>query len=198
MQRSKDGRGVASPAEHQDALLYGAGDFKLGTIVYDDMTEAQKTKFNAAAGTRERKLATLGKARRARLMDNLPALGKLTDAVKKKAKKTGRLKGLDGRSLHVRSDHAALNTLLQSGGAVVMKKALVLLSDALNEAPELAGLVAFLLNVHDEFQMETTPDLAERVGRLAADCIRLAGEHFDLKCPLAGAYDIGANWAATH
>jgi DNA polymerase I-like protein with 3'-5' exonuclease and polymerase domains len=180
------------------ALLYGAGDFKLGTIVYDDMTEKQKAAFNAMKGDRDRKLATLGKARRARLMGNLPALGKLTDAVKAKAKKQGYLRGLDGRLIHIRSEHSALNALLQGGGAVVMKKALVLLFDALNDNPNLAGRVDFVLNVHDEFQMETAPEIAKQVGQLAADSIRLAGEHFDLKCPLSGAFDIGANWAETH
>ena len=180
------------------ALLYGAGDFKLGSIVYDDMTDAQKAAFNAKKGDRERNLATLGKARRARLMTSLPALGKLTDAVKAKAKKTQTLRGLDGRILHVRSEHAALNTLLQSGGAVVMKKALVLLNDTIATSKTLAGRVAFVLNVHDEFQMETDPEIAEQVGQLAADSIRLAGEHFNLGCPLAGAYDIGRNWAETH
>lgn len=180
------------------ALLYGAGDFKIGTIVYDDMTDDQKAAFNARSGKRDRLLATLGKERRERLMAKMPALGRLTNAVKNKAKKTKTLRGLDGRVLHVRSDHAALNTLLQSGGAVVMKKALVLLDDAIANNPDLAGRVDFMLNVHDEFQMETDPELAERVGQLAADCIRLAGEHFDLRCPLAGAYDIGRNWAECH
>ena len=180
------------------ALLYGAGDFKLGTIVYDDFTDAQKHAFNAKKGDRDRNLATLGKARRARLMGSLPALEKVLSAIKARAKARGYLRGLDGRLLHIRAEHAAPNTLFQSGGAVVMKKALVLLNDTIAATPELAGRVAFVLNVHDEFQMETDPEIAEQVGRLAADSIRLAGEHFDLKCPLAGAFDIGANWAETH
>lgn len=180
------------------ALLYGAGDFKLGTIVYDDMTDAQKAKFNVATGRRERNLASLGKARRARLMSSLPALAKLTQAVKDKAKKARTLRGLDGRLLHVRSEHAALNTLLQSAGAVVMKKALVLLDGAVATTKTLVGRVYFVLNVHDEFQLETAPEIADQVGKLAADSIRLAGEHFNLGCPLAGAYAVGPNWSSTH
>lgn len=131
-------------------------------------------------------------------MEKLPAFAKLTNAVKAAAKAKKQLRGLDGRVLHVRSEHSALNTLLQSGGAVVMKKALVLLDDAIATHPTLAGNVAFLANVHDEFQMETLPDLADTLGRLAADSIRLAGEHFKLRCPLAGSYEIGANWSCTH
>jgi len=174
------------------ALIYGAGDFKLGTIVYDDMTDDQKAKFNASQGQRDRNLAKLGKARRDRLMKNLPALAKLTDAVKSAAKKRGWLRGLDGRLLHVRGQHSALNTLLQSAGAVAMKQALVILDD------QIADKALFVANVHDEWQMETTPDQADFVGRTAADAIRLAGEHFQLKCPLAGSFDVGPNWAHTH
>jgi hypothetical protein len=184
------------------ALIYGAGDFKLGCIVYEDMTDEQKAKFNSLPATvanRERALATLGKNRRKRLMDRLPALKKLTDDVKLAAKTKGFLRGLDGRLLHVRSEHAALNTLLQSGGAVAMKKALVILAEQLDNHPDpRMRATMFVANVHDEFQMESFPDVAEQLGRLAADAIRLAGEHFRMRCPLAGAFDIGANWAATH
>jgi DNA polymerase I-like protein with 3'-5' exonuclease and polymerase domains len=156
------------------------------------MTDAQKAKFNAMPGEREKNLTLLGRARRARLMKNLPALARLTDAVKAAAKKRGTLRGLDGRLLHVRGQHSALNTLLQSAGAVAMKKALVILDAQLPENTR------FVANVHDEWQMETTPEQAELVGRIAADAIRLAGEHFGLKCPLAGSYDVGPNWAHTH
>jgi DNA polymerase I-like protein with 3'-5' exonuclease and polymerase domains len=182
------------------ALIYGAGDFKLGGIVYEDFTEEQKAKFNAkATDNRDRALATLGKARRKRLMDRLPALAKLTDAVKAKAKSSGHLKGLDGRLLHVRSDHAALNTLLQSAGAIAMKQALVILADELDNHPIPAlRETLFVANVHDEFQMEIHKDHADTLGQLAADAIRRAGEYFNLRCPLAGAYDVGPNWASTH
>ena len=52
----------------------------------------------------------------------------LTDRVQREAK-SGFVKGLDGRKLTVRSAHAALNTLLQGAGAIVMKKALMILND---------------------------------------------------------------------
>lgn len=152
----------------------------------------------ASARDKNRALTGLGKARRDRLMGNLPALAKLTDAVKAKAKKSRTLRGLDGRILHVRSEHAALNTLLQSAGAVVMKDALVTLADRLASDEELRGKALFVANVHDEFQMEAEPEIAEVLGTYAADAIRYAGLHFNLKCPLAGSYDIGPNWGATH
>ncbi len=184
------------------ALIYGAGDHKLGSVIYDDMTDAQKTRFDESPGAvkdRDRALATLGRKRRARLMERLPALAELTKAVKAAASKRGHLKGIDGRLLHVRGQHSALNTLLQSAGAVAMKKALVILDEQLSVHPNpLLRAMKFVANVHDEFQMEVHPDAAEELGRLAADAIRLAGEHFNFRCPLAGAFDIGSNWSATH
>lgn len=178
------------------ALIYGAGDYKLGTIVYDDFDDETKARFNTKYTTeasRKKALVRLGKDRRAKIMAALPALAKLTEKVKAAAKKRGYLIGLDGRRLHVRSEHAALNTLLQSGGAVVMKKALVLFEEASASTPH--KLVA---NIHDEIQMETQPETAEELGKLCADCIRLAGEHFKLRCPLSGSYGIGPTWAHTH
>jgi hypothetical protein len=50
--------------------------------------------------------------------------------VKSAATSTKQLRSHDGRMLNIRAQHSALNTLLQGGGAVVMKKALVLAYDA--------------------------------------------------------------------
>ena len=167
------------------AFIYGAGDEKLGTIL------------GKPAGESARKE---GKRSRARFLVNLPALGSLTDAVKSRAKEKNFLVGLDKRLLFVRSDHAALNTLLQSAGALIMKKALVLLDNSLKLHHRLTPGhdYEFVANVHDEFQIEATQDWAETIGKTAADSIRLAGEAFGFRCPLAGQYQIGKNWSETH
>lgn len=161
------------------AYIYGAGDAKLGLI----MAKGKK------AGGQSRKS----------FESNLPALGKLVDAVKKKAKKQGYLRGLDGRRLHVRAEHSALNTLLQSAGALQMKKALVILDQDLQANGWTPGKeYEFVLNVHDEWQIEAYPEIAEEVGKFAAQAIRKAGEYFNFRCPLEGQYKIGPNWASTH
>lgn len=180
------------------ALIYGAGDWKLGHIIRLDAWEA-----GHQITTNEK---TLGKKARKRILDGL-GLKDLVDGVKKRAKK-GFLKGLDGSRIRVRSEHAALNTLLQSGGAIVMKKALVLFHE---EAVERWGLPdvqygrrnsrplwAYCANVHDEVQIECVPEIAEEIGKLFADCIRRAGEFYQLRCPLGGAYAVGDDWHDTH
>lgn len=183
------------------AYLYGAGNFKLGTIVLDDMDPEKRSKFYArypAGEQRDKATARLGLKARKRIEDGLPALGKLQQLVKTKAKR-GFLKGLDGRLLHVRSQHSALNTLLQGGGAIVMKKALVLCFRAFIERGWQFGReFAFVANVHDEFQKEVQEQHAETAGQIAAWSIQRAGEEYLLKCPLAGAYQIGHSWADSH
>lgn len=194
------------------AYLYGAGNLKLGTIIYDDMTEERRTLFNAKhppGPSRDKALATLGNKARKRTEEGLPALGKVQEKVKQLAAK-GYLKTLDGGLLRVRSAHAALNTILQGGGAILMKKALVLFIDALlaegwtvhpldgvftSSSGAYLGLVA---NIHDEFQNETDAEIAEEIGKLAAWAIAEAGRQFNLRCPMAGAYQVGLNWSDSH
>lgn len=185
------------------ALIYGAGDFKLGTVVYGDFTDEQRQKFLAkykAKSMREAAIKRIGTERRARIMANLPALGSLVEAVKHSVKTKGHLRGLDGRLLHVRAEHAALNTLLQSAGAVAMKKALVLFDEYVAATYRSVDgvIVEPVANIHDEIQVETTPEVADEIGKLAAQCIHEAAKHFGFRCPLAGSYSVGANWRDTH
>ena len=156
------------------AYLYSAGDEKIGQIVGG----------NSAVG-RKIKEAFLAKT---------PALAKLREKVKKFAEK-GSLPGLDGRRLYVRSPHKALNTLLQGGGAAVMKVALVVFDQELRS---LGIPYRFLLNVHDEVQVETPTKYAEQVAKLGVEAIKQAGVVLKLRCPLDGEAKIGANWRQTH
>ena len=157
------------------AFLYGAGDAKIGTVV--------------GAGAKE------GKELKSRFLKNTPSLGKLREQVSKIAQKSGSLPGLDGRRVQVRSDHAALNTLLQSAGAIVMKQALVLLNDELRRAKINYKFVA---NVHDEWQIEVEEARAEEAGKLGVLAIEKAGKVLNMRCPLAGEYKVGNSWKETH
>jgi DNA polymerase I-like protein with 3'-5' exonuclease and polymerase domains len=156
------------------AFLYGAGAAKIGSIVGAD----------ASAGT---KLIN-------KFLSATPALQILRDTVATHANK-GCVPGLDGRKIWVRSEHSALNTLLQGAGAIVMKKALVLLDEKLRKKKVWYG---FCANVHDEWQIETKPETAELVGQLGVQSIQEAGEWFKLRCPLSGEYHIGKTWKDTH
>jgi DNA polymerase I-like protein with 3'-5' exonuclease and polymerase domains len=157
------------------AFLYGAGDTKIGSIV--------------GAGAKE------GKELKSRFLKNTPSLEKLREQVSSIAAKSGTLPGLDGRRVQVRSDHAALNSLLQSAGAIVMKQALVLLNDELRRAKIDYKFVA---NVHDEWQIEVEEARAEEAGKLGVLAIERAGKVLNMRCPLSGEYKVGNSWKETH
>ena len=154
------------------AFLYGAGDAKIGAIVGGNS--------NTGRGLKET------------FLSNTPSLERVRGDTLRQAA-SGILTGLDGRKLRVRSEHAALNSLLQGAGAIVMKQALVHLSDRLKNIPH-----RFVANVHDEWQIETTAHYADTVGRIGVRAIRIAGETLSLRCPLDGEYRVGNNWAETH
>jgi DNA polymerase I-like protein with 3'-5' exonuclease and polymerase domains len=156
------------------AFLYGAGDAKIGSIVGGSAKDGTKLKAKFLAQT--------------------PSLARLLERVKRTAA-TGAVPGLDGRQIWVRSEHAALNSLLQGAGAIVMKKALCLFHDKIKENRWKVKLVA---NVHDEFQFECPPDIAELAGKAARMSIIEAGQHYKLRCPLDGEYKIGRSWKETH
>ena len=107
------------------AFLYGAGDAKIGKIINGSAADGKKIKrkFNTA----------------------IPAMARLKQHVedalvypidwksgqRKPTWKRHFLYGLDKRKLHVRSIHSALNLLLQSAGALVCKKWIVLTEERL-------------------------------------------------------------------
>ena len=156
------------------AFLYGAGDAKIGTIVGGSAKDGANLKR--------------------RFLSNTPSLESLRDRVAR-ASGRGYLTGLDGRRLRVRSEHAALNTLLQAAGAIVMKQALVTLDDY---ARQWKLDYKFIGNIHDEVQSEVAADQAEKYGWLAVECLKAAGVEFNLRCPLDGEYKVGTTWAETH
>jgi DNA polymerase I-like protein with 3'-5' exonuclease and polymerase domains len=156
------------------ALMYGAGDEKLGKVVGGNTSD--------------------GKRAREHFFDNKPSFKSLRDRVQRAANKKY-LKGLDGRKLYIRNNHAALNTLLQGAGSIVMKKGLSILANRL----ELSMTpFKFVANIHDEWQIEVAECRANKVGTLAVQSIIDAGNHFNLRCPLDGEFKIGRDWSETH
>jgi len=77
----------------------------------------------------------------------------------------------------------------------MMKKACVILDKRLQET---GFSYHFVLNIHDEWQIEVRPEDAEEIGKMAVQAIRDAGDALGFKCPLDGEYKIGNNWKETH
>jgi DNA polymerase-1 len=157
------------------AFLYGAGAAKIGKVVGAGAREGQKLIDS--------------------FLENTPKLRALREKVARISKSSGSLPGLDGRRLYIRSDHAALNTLLQGAGAIVMKQALVILDERLSK---LGVDYKFVANVHDEWQIEVEEAYADMVGKLGVQAIEQAGRVLKMRCPLTGAYKVGNSWKETH
>jgi DNA polymerase I-like protein with 3'-5' exonuclease and polymerase domains len=167
-------------------FIYGAGDAKVGSITGKGAKEGKKIK--------------------AKFLQSLPKLHKLMTGVKDKIKTKGYLLGLDKRKLKVREQYKGLNVLLQSAGAIAMKKALCILYDDcvakgwINDRWYLDrdNLIFFILNIHDEYQAEVTPEIKDEYKKMAVEAIRKAGEYFGFRCPLDGEAKEGKNWYETH
>lgn len=157
------------------AFLYGAGPAKIGKITGGGSKEGQKLIDS--------------------FLSNTPKLKTLREKVARIYADKGSLPGLDGRRLLVRSEHSALNTLLQGAGAIVMKQALILLESSLRKNKIDFKFVA---NVHDEWQIEVREDQAEEAGKLGVQSIEEAGRMLNMRCPLTGEYKTGYTWEQTH
>lgn len=163
-------------------ILYGAGDEKAGSIVGGSAKDGAKVKRI--------------------YFDKNPELLTLIKSVTK-ASKRGYLYGLDGRKVYMRRDkvtkrlqtHKALNTLLQSAGALVMKYSMVFLDKWVRDE----GLDVWkVVDYHDEAIGDVIPEHAERYKELAILSVVKAGEYLGLKCPLDAGAAIGKDWSEIH
>ena len=154
-------------------FLYGGSVKKIAEVINKPFKEAGKIKK--------------------RFLNNLPALHKLIEGVQSAAER-GYLNGLDKRQIKVRNSYSALNTLLQSAGAILCKRWLVEFNKEIKKFKNAQQVVW----VHDEIQVECEEQDAEDIGKIAVECIKRAGEHFQLRVPLTGEYKISTNWSGTH
>ena len=167
------------------AFIYGAGDQKLGHSLRPELSDSQKKQ--------------LGQELRRKFLDAIPGLEPLIEAVKERVRTNNRLRGLDGRPIFCRAEHASLNYLLQSCGAILSKRWLVIGQDMLDEE----GLTydrdyTRCAYVHDEQQFSVIPNEADTVARLLEKAALRAGEYYNFRVPITAAADVGNNWAATH
>lgn len=156
------------------AFIYGAGSAKIGSIVGGSATEGQNLIDN--------------------FLDSLPSLAELRSKVDNKAR-SGYIPGLDGRKLHVRHQHAAMNLLLQGAGAIICKQWVVFIDQLIKKHRLDVKLVA---SIHDEYQFDCRKDQAEQFGKLTREAMKLTEKELNVRCPLDSEYKVGLNWSETH
>ena len=167
------------------AFIYGAGDQKLGHSLHPELSDSQKKQ--------------LGQELRRKFLDAIPGLEPLINAVKQKVRTNSRIRGLDGRPIFCDVEYASLNYLLQSAGAILSKRFVVIGQDLIDEA----GLTydrdyTRCAYVHDEVQFSVVPSEVDNVRRLLEQAALRAGEYYNFRVPIRAASDSGANWAETH
>lgn len=128
--------------------------------------------------------------------NNVPGLKKLIDNIQSEwHNNSGLLRTIDGGYVRCPSLNAALNYKIQSLGAIVMKLACI----SLKEDATRKGIdFNYLLNVHDEFQMETLESNGRMLGEIAVKAISNAAESLNFNIALGGEYKIGTSWDETH
>lgn len=163
------------------AFNYGAGNLKLGSIV--------------GGGAEE------GAIMRERFLSENPCIAILIERMQEKAKK-GYITGVDGRKITMRRDsqgnimvHKALNTLLQSAGAIVMKYAMIFLDKWIKRDNLRCAKV---IDMHDEGQFTCHREDVDKLTVLMSECVKKAGEFLKMECRLASDYKVGLSWLHTH
>ncbi|MCP3664764.1 MAG: hypothetical protein GY696_20100, partial [Gammaproteobacteria bacterium] len=160
-------------------LIYGGGNEKLGLT----------------AGAPKASAATKGAEIRKRILDGLDGYADLQKAIAERAK-TGVLRGLDGRPIRLQGkDHAALNYLLQSAGAILCKNWVL----KANELASEAGIDYYPVEfVHDQMSWSVAPDDIEKALFCIESSIQDVEHQFRFKCALACDPQSGFTWADVH
>tara|TARA_R100001594_G_scaffold71902_1_gene106471 strand:- start:10831 stop:12531 length:1701 start_codon:yes stop_codon:yes gene_type:complete len=178
-QTNMEATGIDSRADVKTffyGFIYGAGDAKVGKIIGKD--------------------SRAGKELKEKFLSNLPALRKLIESCKFQSLKKKTVTLLDGREAPCRSEHSSLNVQLQGDGAIVMKLAQCIFADKI--VKQYKDRALFMATVHDEWQLECEPEIAEEIGKLGVDSIKEAGERLGCLISMDGEYKIGDNWWDCH
>lgn len=190
-------------------FLYGAGDAKIGQIVGGSSADGKRLKDKFLKATPAIKKLRDGLERT--LIKDSEWFGGIQRVKWNKRKHpkhptldvTHCIIGLDGRPVYVRSPHSALNTLLQSAGALVCKAWVVETERMLREEEGFKhgwnGDFALMAWVHDEIQVACrTEEIAKKVVEVAQNAMRNVQRKFGFKTQLDTEGKIGKSWKDCH
>lgn len=189
------------------AWMYGSGDLKLGALIYPTATAA----VQKAAGKTFRERITKG-------IDGVASLlrfvkkqirqrnqGHQQEAASNTGKYTPRgvgvISAIDGRLLGVRGMHSALNTLLQSFGAIVAKYWIYMILNEVRARKWKIGYdgdYVFMIWSHDEVQFAVREGLEYEMAEICEQAAINAGKALGLRIPINAEAKIGNNWQETH
>lgn len=176
---NQNAMGLDSRSKAKSAIycfLYGGGDARFGSVVGISTKKARDVKNQ--------------------LLSNIPGLKKVIDDCVFQTHSRGCVRPFDWRDIPVRSEHSALNTLLQSSGAHIAK--LWACFCGVHLTKKFGSKWNWVANVHDEIQFECQADIAHELGKEACLCATRAGKYLGCMIPIDAEYHVGTNWSQTH
>lgn len=170
--------GLATSLEHN--VMYGCGEAKLASTLNKPKSEGKK------------------------LMDsfwisNAP-LQDVVAALEHSYHTNGYITGLDGRRIMIRDKRKLLNSLLQSGAAVVFKTWTVKCNGYYSHLVT-QNKLKLIISYHDESQYESynsSKYIAEARGEEVCLIAKDVGDQLKIKVPIEAEYKVGKNWSETH
>jgi DNA polymerase-1 len=156
------------------SILYGAGPSKVATIIGGTTKDGQRAIDN--------------------FLRNTPSLQRLKQKVERLAEK-GYVPALDGRKIWVRSQHSALNSLLQSAGAIISKQWIIQISRNM-----LAAKVPYkqLAWIHDEVEVEVAEQFAEKTAAILVQSANEVQDILKFRVRIDAEAKIGKTWYDVH
>jgi len=190
------------------ATIYGAWDDKIGELVFATLTKARREcgeegtalylKFFKTFNPSAKQLRVAGRKVREGLIKGIAGFEDLKEKLALQVELKGWVPGLDKRRIPIRSDHSALNFMIQSAGAILCKRWMCDAFDALCSKYRLGVDFQIILWVHDELQLLVRKGLEEEIGNIVVSCARKAGEPYAFRGPLDSQAKVGRSWKDTH
>lgn len=189
------------------AIIYGAGNEAAGHYLMETIIAVN----NAGGGLKVPRIPDdpvkaqaaykrLGRTVRDRLMEKIEGFGVLKQKIAMQVDRHGWVPGIDGRRVPARSEHSALNFLIQSAGAILCKRWGCDAVDQMESKWKIGweGDFVPVLWVHDEYQVACRQGLEAEVGIILTSTARAAGEPYGFRVPLTSDWSSGRTWADTH
>jgi len=157
------------------AIIFGAGAAKCAAIIKGSPNE--------------------GKVARDKLINGIPNFSRLIEKVQDVAKLNGWIPGIDGRKVYSEEPYKAINYLIQSTEAILMKNTIVSINKAFedNNIP-----YKQLLMYHDECSWEIDPINAKRCEHIIRHYFREAPKQLGVNIMEAGDVKVGRDYYEVH
>lgn len=209
------------------AWLYAAGDTVRGNDLWYDgcLGEYTKKEYTTALKKVERRVVVInevkyfpikkdklvvydeklvlktifGKRVSDTFLEKVEGIKDLIKDCQQQSKNKGTVTAIDGRELKSRSQHSALNLLLQGSAGIIAKKWMVNYHE-LARKEGLPHLVRWSQSafVHDEYQCACEKDYAKTLGSIMVRGCAMIQQQYNTALPIEADFIIGANWAQTH